>query len=127
VYFGEEGKPDPISVNNGESVSYVYQEPGVYKIRVVSKSAAIKTTEYTEDFTVTLVNKPNTSAPTPPNRQAGDVISIYSSKYTDVPGTNYFPDWGQAGQGSSWAELDLNGDKMLNYIHLSYKGIALCD
>ncbi|MNS01034.1 hypothetical protein D3C86_395120 [compost metagenome] len=127
VYFGEASNPDPISVNNGESVSYIYQEAGVYTIRVVSKSAAIKTTEYTEDFAVTLVNKPNTSAPTPPNRQAADVIAIYSSKYADVPGTNFFPDWGQAGQGSSWAEFDLNGDKMLNYINLSYQGIALAD
>ncbi|PWA09412.1 hypothetical protein [Flavobacterium laiguense] len=127
VYFGEAGKPDPISANNGESVSYTYQAAGVYKIRVVSKSAAVKTTEYTEDFTVTLVNKPSTSAATPPNRVAKDVISIYSSKYADVPGTNYFPDWGQGGQGSSWAEFDLNGDKMLNYIKLSYQGIALAD
>ncbi|MBW4360058.1 hypothetical protein [Flavobacterium taihuense] len=127
VYFGEAGKPDPISANNGASVSYTYQVAGVYKIRVVSKSAAIKTTEYTEDFTVTLVNKPSTSAATPPNRQATDVISIYSSKYTDVAGTNYFPDWGQGGQGSSWAEFELNGDKMLNYIKLSYQGIALAD
>lgn len=127
VYFGEAGNQDPISVNNGESVSYIYQEPGVYTIRVVSKSAAIATTEHVEDFTVTLVNKPNTSASTPPNRQAADVISIFSSKYTDVAGTNYFPDWGQAGQGSSWAEFDLNGDKMLNYINLSYQGIALAD
>lgn len=127
VYFGEPGKPDPISVNNGESVSYTYQAEGVYKIRVVSKSAAIKTTEYSTDFTVTVVNKPSASAPTPPNRQAGDVISLYGSKYTNVAGTNFFPDWGQGGQGSSWAEFDLNGDKMLNYINLSYQGIALAD
>jgi len=127
VYFGEAGKPDPVSANNGQSVSYVYQSAGVYKIRVVSKSTAIKTTEYTEDFKVTVVNKPSTSAPTPPNRQAADVISIYGAKYTNVPGTNYFPDWGQAGQGSSWAEFELNGDKMLNYINLSYQGIALAD
>ncbi len=127
VYFGEAGKPDPISANNGESVSYTYQAAGVYKIRVVSKSAAIQTTEYSVDFTVTVVNKPFASAPTPPNRQAGDVISLYGSKYTNVAGTNFFPDWGQGGQGSSWAEFDLNGDKMLNYINLSYQGIALAD
>lgn len=127
VYFGEAGKPDPISVNNGEPVSYTYQNPGVYTIRVVSKSAAIQTTEFSQQFTVTVVNKPFTSAPTPPNRQAADVISIYGSKYTNVAGTNYFPDWGQAGQGSSWTEFDLNGDKMLNYIKLSYQGIALAD
>jgi hypothetical protein len=36
---------------------------------------------------------------------------ISSLQNTDVAGTDYFPDWGQAGQGSSWAEFDLNGDK----------------
>jgi hypothetical protein len=40
------------------------------------------------------VNKPFTSAATP-NRQASDVISIYSSKYADITGTDYFPNWGQ--------------------------------
>lgn len=127
VYFGEPGKPDPISANNGESVSYTYQQPGIYTIRVVSKSAAVQTTEYTAEITAILILNPTSSAPTPPNRAAGDVISIYGSKYTNVAGTNYFPDWGQAGQGSSWTEFDLNGDKMLNYINLSYQGIALAD
>ncbi|KAF2334965.1 PKD domain-containing protein [Flavobacterium daemonense] len=127
VYFGEAGKLDPISANNGESVSYTYKDAGVYTVRVVSKSAAIKTTEYTAQVTAKLVVAPSASAPTPPNRQPADVISIYGSKYTNVAGTNYFPDWGQAGQGSSWAEFDLNGDKMLNYIKLSYQGIALAD
>ncbi|GIZ10530.1 hypothetical protein [Flavobacterium sp. UMI-01] len=127
VYFGEPGVTEPVVANNGESVSYTYQNTGDYTIRVVSKSAAIKTTEFTKVFTVTAVNKPFTSAPTPPNRQTSDVISIYSSKYADVSGTNYFPDWGQAGQGSGWTEFDLNGYKMLNYIKLSYQGIALAD
>jgi hypothetical protein len=124
VYFGEAGKPNPISANNGASVSYTYQEAGVYKIRVVSKSAAIKTTEYTQDFAATLVTAPSTSAPLPPNRQTADVISIYSSKYTNIAGTNFYPNWGQA---TGFAEFDLNGDKMLNYINLNYQGIALAD
>jgi hypothetical protein len=124
VYFGEAGKPNPVSANNGASVSYTYQAEGVYKIRVVSKSAAIKTTEYTEDFTVTLVNKPSTSAATPPNRVATDVISIYSSKYADVPGTNFYPNWGQS---TTFSEFDLNGDKMLSYVNLNYQGVALAD
>ena len=123
VYFGEAGKPDPISANNGASVSYVYQEAGKYTIRVVSKSAAIKTTEFTKvDFEVTLVNKPAISAPAQPSRLATDVISIYSSKYTDVAGTNFNPNWGQSG---TYSEFNLNGDKMLNYIKLSYQGIDI--
>ena len=122
VYFGETGKPDPISANNGESVSYTYQNPGVYTIRVVSKSAAIQTTEKTIEVTAKLVLNPTTSAPTQPNRQAGDVISIYSSKYTDLTGTDFYPNWGQS---TTLAEFEIAGDKILNYNNLNYQGIAL--
>lgn len=122
VYFGEAGKPDPISANNGESVSYTYQQAGVYTIKVVSKSAAIETTEKSQEFEATLVTAPTTAAATPPNRQAGDVVSIYSSKYTNVAGTDFNPNWGQSG---TYAEFDVNGDKMLNYIKLTYQGIDI--
>ncbi len=127
VYFGESNNDNPLSANNGDVVSYTYQSPGTYTIRVVSKSAAIATTEYIEEFLVTEILQPIASAPAQPGRLEGDVISIFSSKYTDVAGTNYFPDWGQGGQGSSWAMFDLNGDEMLQYINLSYQGIALAD
>jgi hypothetical protein len=124
VYFGEAGKPNPISANNGESVSYTYQQAGVYTIRVVFKSAAVQTTEYTQQFEAIVILNPTASAPTPPARQAGDVISIYGSKYTNVAGTNFFPNWGQSTQ---YVEFDLNGDKILNYSNLNYEGIALAD
>lgn len=122
VYFGEEGKPEPVSVNNGESVSYTYKEAGVYTVRIVSKSAAIKTTEYTEEITAKLIVNPTAPAPTPPNRVDANVISIYSSKYKDVPGTDFNPNWGQSG---SLKEFDLAGDKILNYTNLNYQGIEL--
>lgn len=127
VYFGEAGVTLPVSANNGETASYTYANTGTYTIRVVSKSGAIQTTEYSQNFNVTAILQPTVSAPTPPNRQEANVISLYGSKYTNVAGTNYFPDWGQGGQGSSWSEFDLNGDKMLNYIKLSYQGITLAD
>jgi len=127
VYFGETGNDDPVIANIGETASYIYQEPGTYTIRTVAMGAAIETTEYIEEFVVTEILQPIASAPTQPNRDAQDVISIFSSTYTDVSGTNYFPDWGQGGQGSSWALFDLNGDEMLQYINLSYQGVALAD
>ncbi|WP_157515074.1 hypothetical protein [Gaetbulibacter saemankumensis] len=127
VYFGEDSNEEPLSANIGDALSYVYQEPGTYTIRVVIMGAAIETTEYIEEFEVTEILQPVMSAPTPPNREETDVISIYSAKYTDVPGTDYFPDWGQAGQGSGWGTFDLNGDEMLQYTKLSYQGIALAE
>lgn len=127
VYFGEAGVSAPVSANIGQVASYVYKQAGKYTIRVVCKSASVKTTEYSTSFDVTAIVQPTASAPIPPTRQAANVISIYGSAYTNVAGTNYFPDWGQGGQGSSWGEFDLNGDKMLKYTKLSYQGIALAD
>ena len=95
VYFGETGKPDPISANNGESVSYTYQNPGVYTIRVVSKSAAIKTTEYTEQFEAILILAPTSAAPTP-TRSAANVISLFSDAYTNVPMSTWRTSWSDA-------------------------------
>lgn len=123
VYFGEEGNDDPVSGNIGETVSYVYAEPGTYTIRVVAKGGAIETTEYTQEFEAVAIVQPIASAATPPTRSEDDVISIYSSKYTNILDVNYNPDWGQSGQGSGYAEFDLNGDTMLQYINLSYQGI----
>jgi hypothetical protein len=125
VYFGEPGNDVPVSANNGGTASYTYKAAGTYTIRVVSKGAGIKTTEHTESFDVTAILQPTASAPTQPSRQGANVISIYGAAYTNVANSNYNPDWGQSGQGSSYAEFDLNGDKMLNYIKLSYQGIDI--
>ncbi|MDU8885663.1 PKD domain-containing protein [Yeosuana sp. MJ-SS3] len=126
VYFGELGNDTPVTTNVGETVSYVYQDPGTYTIRIVVMGAAIETTEYTEEFEVTAILQPLASAPQQPSRGVGDVISLYSERYDDLPGTDFFPDWGQGGCcGSGWTTFDLNGDEMLQYINLSYQGNQL--
>ncbi len=123
-YSGETGVDQPVATGNiGETITYQYEEAGVYTVEIVAKGAAIETTNYTEDFEVTSIEQPINSAPTQPNRIDTDVISIYGSSYTNVAGTDTFPDWGQAGQGSGWTEFDLDGDTMLQYINLSYQGI----
>ena len=140
VYFGEPGYDEPETANNGDTVSYTYQEAGLYTIRVVAMSASVQTTECIIDFEVTEILQPITPAPTPPSRDVNDVISIYSvidsdidgniisSVYSDVIGTNHFPDWDQGNQGSDWATFDLDdADEMLQYINLSYQGIALAE
>ena len=123
-YSGETDVEQPVATANiGETISYQYELAGVYDIEIIAKGAAIETTSYTESFEVTAILQPITSAVTPPNRNIEDVISIYGNGYQNVADTNYFPDWGQAGQGSGWTEFDLNGDMMLQYINLSYQGI----
>lgn len=123
VYFGEAGNDESVSGNIGETVSYVYQEAGTYTITVVAMGAAIETTTYTQEFEVTEILQPITSAPEQPARNEEDYISIFSGAYVDIEGTDYNPDWGQSGQGSSYAMFSLNGDDMLQYINLSYQGV----
>ena len=126
VTFGEDDTVEPTSVNIGETTSYTYQDAGTYTITVVAMGAAIETTSYTEEFEVTAIVQPLSSAPTPPSRAESDVISVFSSVYTDVPESDYFPDWGQGGCcGSGWSLFDLNGDDMLQYSNLSYQGNQL--
>ena len=115
---------DAVSANIGETASYKYAEAGTYTITVTAKGGAIETTSYSEEFEVTKILQPIASAPTPRNRPSSSVISLYGSAYPEqqVANFNGFPDWGQGGQGSSWAEFDLNGDNMLQYVNLSYQG-----
>jgi len=127
VDFGEDENGPVLSANIGDTISHVYEEAGTYTISVTVMGAAIETTQYVEDFEVTAIETPLASAPTPPSRAEDDVISIFSAAYNDVPGTDYFPDWGQGGQGSSWALFNLDGDDMLQYINISYQGIALAE
>jgi hypothetical protein len=123
-YSGEEGVDQPVATANiGDPINYKYVDAGNYAVKIVAKGAAIATTEYAADFEVTEILAPIQSAITPSARNAEDVVSIYTSEYTNI-NAEILPDWGQSQFGSSYAEFDLNGDKMLQYINLSYQGLA---
>mgnify|MGYP001258330551 FL=1 len=118
---------DPVTANIGESLSYQYAEAGVYNVKVVAKGAAIETTELSQEFEVTAILAPTVSAPTPPNRPSNTVVSLFSDAYTSAGNVEMNPDWGQMWQGSGYAELDLNGDKITHYSKLSYQGVTFDD
>ncbi len=63
--------------------------------------------------------EPTTAAPTPTSAEA-DVISIFSDAYTNVPGTDFNPDWGQA---TVVTEVDIAGNNTLKYEGLNFQGI----
>ncbi len=63
--------------------------------------------------------EPTAAAPTPPTRDAANVISIYSDAYTDISGINRNPDWGQSTQVS---EVIIAGDNILKYADFNYQG-----
>jgi len=123
-FYSGETDAEKVTANIGETASFTYKEANTYTIKVTAKGGAITTTDYSADFEVTALLQPVASSESPKSRPSASVLSLYSGAYTASAVTNYngFPDWGQAGLGSSWAEFDLNGDKILQYIKVSYQG-----
>lgn len=63
---------------------------------------------------------PTTAAPDPILPDT-DVISIFSDVYTNISGTDFNPDWGQA---TVVTEEDIAGNNTLKYENLNYQGTA---
>ncbi|WP_299713496.1 PKD domain protein [uncultured Tenacibaculum sp.] len=119
-YSGESGVSQPVATANiGESLSYVYQNPGDYDIRVVAKGAAIATTEYTATFTVTEILAPTTAAPIPINREVADVVSLFSEAYTDVT----VDTWNTVWSAASFEDVMIDGNATKKYTALNFNGI----
>ncbi|WP_057953762.1 carboxypeptidase regulatory-like domain-containing protein [Salinivirga cyanobacteriivorans] len=68
----------------------------------------------------TVINVPTVGAPTPPDRNPGDVISIFSDAYTDVTGTNFNPAWGQS---TVVTTEEIDGNPTFKYASFNYQGI----
>ncbi|MEZ4684623.1 MAG: carbohydrate binding domain-containing protein [Bacteroidia bacterium] len=66
-------------------------------------------------------NSPTVAAPSP-SYNAADVISIFSDAYTNVPGTNLNPGWGQA---TVTREIPIAGNNTLEMKGLNYQGFEL--
>jgi hypothetical protein len=73
---------------------------------------------YKEGGTAT---EPTTAAPTP-THAAGDVISVFSDSYTNIVGTDFYPDWGQS---TVVSEEMIEGNNTLKYAGLNYQGVVL--
>ncbi len=74
--------------------------------------------------------QPTTNPTTPPARDAADVISIFGggdsgNPYTNISGTDFFPNWGQPAPYVAPAFVDVNGNQVLFYEGLSYQGMQL--
>ena len=69
-----------------------------------------------------IAQSPTTPAATPPTRNSANVISIYSGAYTNLTGTDFNPNWGQAGFGAA-TEITVSGDQIRSYPGMNYQGI----
>jgi hypothetical protein len=66
--------------------------------------------------------EPTAAAPTPPAREAADVVSIFSGAYTNVAGTDFNPGWGQTTVVST---IEIAGNSTLKYANFNYQGTSL--
>ncbi len=73
-------------------------------------------------FVIKAIAQPLTAAPTPPARATSNVISIYSGAYTDVAGTDFFPNWGQS---TTVSDFTISGDVSKKYSNFNYQGWQL--
>ena len=121
VSSGVVGDTTVVTGNIGETVSIDYAEVGTYTITVVAMGAAAETTSYTEEFEVTAIVAPLTAAPTPPSRQANDVVSLFSDAYTNIDLLEVNPGWGQT---TTLTEVEVDGNNTWFYSDLNYTGIV---
>jgi len=120
-HSGEDGIDQPVATGNiGDEISYDYETPGVYSVKVVAKGGAIETTEYTEEFEVTEILSPIAKAPSPPGRDAADVISMYSEQYIQTTVDSYTTSWSVV---AAQEEIAVEGNQTLVYRDLAYAGI----
>ncbi len=66
------------------------------------------------------LSEPTTAAPTPPARNAADVISLFSGAYADVAGTDWNPNWGQS---TVVTDVTIAGNATKKYASLNYQGV----
>ncbi|MDC1316282.1 carbohydrate binding domain-containing protein [bacterium] len=120
-HSGETGIDQPVATANiGDGISYDYETPGIYSVKIVAKGGAIETTEYNEDFEVTEIVFPLSSAPTPPNRNDVDVVSIFSDVYTDETLNELPTPW----SSTNFEEANIDSDNIWKLTSLDFLGIV---
>ena len=102
-------------------ISQATSIPGSGTVVVTSQDSTVVQT-YTVRY---FIGAPHVNSPTPPARNAVDVISIYSNSYNNISGANYNPDWQQSGFTTAnplFAPVSAT-NSVLAYPNFSYQGI----
>lgn len=105
------------------SATYVITQatalPGSATVAVTSSNSSVTNT-YTINFVLT---GPSTNAPTPPNRAASDVISLFSDAYTNIPVTEWSTPW----DDSNFQDIVLSGNNIKKINFVNFLGVQLAN
>jgi hypothetical protein len=95
--------------------------PGTTTITATQAAdGGFSSTSTTASFVVLGPQAPTVAAPTPPTRNTGDVKSLFSNAYSNLSGTDWYPNWGQSTQIT---DLTVAGDDTKKYYNLNYQGV----
>jgi hypothetical protein len=111
-----------VATISGSTVTIV--GPGTSSITATQAGDGTYTSGFISANLAVTYATPSSAAPTAPARNAWDVVSVYSSAYTDIAATDFNPNWGQSGFGSA-AEVALSGDNARHYPNFNYQGNQL--
>ncbi|MBK7409846.1 MAG: PKD domain-containing protein [Saprospirales bacterium] len=98
---------------------HTYAAADAYTVTLTAMDDLGKSDEFS--VIIDLSGGPSEPAPTPTYDPA-NVISIFSDAYTNVAGTDFNPNWGQA---TGVTQDLIDGNNTLHYTGLNYQGIAL--
>nr|NQU88923.1 Ig-like domain-containing protein [Bacteroidota bacterium] len=119
--YGTTTVPTVTAVTNDPGASYLINNavslPGTTQVIVTAENGTTTLT-YNVHFSIDSP-EPTTVPPTPPHA-AADVLSIYSDEYSNLPGTNFNPWWGQ--QTIVTVDYLVAGNNTLRYENLNYQG-----
>jgi Secretion system C-terminal sorting domain len=89
---------------------------------ITAKLGAVSATG-TLTVNVAAVTAPTVAAPTP-TRLAANVFSLYSKPYTNLAGTDWFPNWNQS---TVVTDVIIAGDSTKRYANFNYQGVQFAN
>ncbi len=125
----------PPTSNSAGAFTYTSSNPAVASISgttvtVVGAGTSIITANQAADGSFSAGNAtsvftvsypaPTLSPATPPARSSDLIISLFSNAYTNIAGTDWFPNWGQS---TSVSDITVAGNTIKRYTNLNYQGV----
>ncbi|WP_372918700.1 hypothetical protein [Salegentibacter sp.] len=93
----------------------------VYSAAPAGETTVLVDNVFFYDDSVQVPTSPVIAAPTPIHVEE-NVTSIFSDKYSDPAGVDYYPDWGQS---TTYEEVSVNGNAAIKYGNANYQGIDI--
>lgn len=93
----------------------------IYSAAPAGETTVLVDNVFFYDDSVTIPTSPVIAAPTPIHVE-GNVKSIFSDKYSDPAGVDYYPDWGQS---TTYELVSINGNAAIKYGNANYQGINI--